>query len=51
MLASAVTTGLRHGIMSPAARQLQIIQEDMERDRIRAIGTTPLDQRLLGQED
>jgi len=51
MLASAVTTGLRHATMSPAARQSGIIQEDMERDQIQAIQTTPLDQRLLEQED
>jgi len=48
MLESAVTTGLRHTTMSPAARQSEIMQEDMERDQIRAIQTTPLDQRLLG---
>ena len=37
MLASAVTTGLRPATMSPVARQLETMQEDMERDRIRAI--------------
>jgi len=51
MVASAVTTGLRHATISPADRQSEIMHEDMERDRIRAIQTTPLDQRLLGQED
>jgi len=51
MLASAVTTGLRHATMSSADRQSEIMHEDMERDRIREIQTTPLDQRLLGQKD
>jgi len=42
---------LRHATMSPADRQSEILHEDMERDRIRAIQMMPLDQRLLGQED
>jgi len=37
MLVSAVTTDLRHATMSPADRQSEILHEDMERDRIRAI--------------
>jgi len=51
MLASTVTTGLRHATMSPADRQSEIMHEDIEQDQIQAIQTTPLDQRMLGQED